>query len=413
MFEKLMSDATAIARHRTQPLAKEREDFLNYLQVCGTGRESIQTAACYLLQIVSLLRLHHLRDVTPDEVNRAAERWSKRRTLHHNVQPGPYSKDSFAWVARRWLRFAGRLRLPHVHQPFRKYLDDYLEAMKSEKGLSDATIRGRRFRAVAFLRWFGKRHRQFCKVSAADADAYLFREGTNRCPITCRSEAGALRAFFRHAEDRGWCRPGIATAIKAPLIRQSLFEAQGPKWKDVLQLLRANSGRNRSNIRAHALLLLFAIYGLRNSEAIRLRLKDIDWENKTLTIWRAKRGGFQQFPLHDAIGKAIRRYIDRVRPKCSCPNVFVTINGPYRPLEQTSVSTLVHDRMLKLGIDSRRKGPQALRHACATRLLEMGASFTEISDFLGHRDGRAVQVYAKLDIRRLREVSALDLAGAL
>jgi hypothetical protein len=107
MFEKLIFDPTAIARHRAQPLAKEREDFFNYLQICGTGRESIPTIACYLLQIFRLLRLHHLRDVTPDEINRAAERWSKRRILRHNVQAGPYSKDSFAWVARRWLECLG------------------------------------------------------------------------------------------------------------------------------------------------------------------------------------------------------------------------------------------------------------------------------------------------------------------
>lgn len=171
MFEKIMSDPTAIARHRTQPLAKEREEFLKHLQVCGAGRASIQTAACYLLQITKLLRLRHLRDVTPDEVDRAAERWSRRRFVNHNVQPGPYSKDYFAWVTRRWLRFAGKLRLPRVHQPFRKHLVDYVEAMKLEKGLSESTIRGRRFRAAAFLRWYAKRHREFREVSATDADA--------------------------------------------------------------------------------------------------------------------------------------------------------------------------------------------------------------------------------------------------
>jgi integrase/recombinase XerD len=54
-----------------------------------------------------------------------------------------------------------------------------------------------------------------------------------------------------------------------------------------------------------------------------------------------------------------------------------------------------------------------LRHACATRLLSLGGSFTEIADFLGHRDTRTVQVYAKLDVRMLREISALDLIGSL
>ena len=219
--------------------------------------------------------------------------------------------------------------------------------------------------------------------------------------------------FFRYAEERNWCKAGVATSIKAPVIHASTNEAQGPKWNDVVRLLGATSGPNANEIRAHALLQLFAIYGLRASEGARLQLKDIDWPNKILTVRRGKRGGLQQFPLQASVGLAIRRYIDEVRPHCSCPNVFVSLYRPYRPVTQRAVSTLVLGRMLKLRIQSKHFGPQALRHACATRLFSLGASYSEIADFLGHRDCRTVQVYAKLDIRRLREVSELDLIGAL
>jgi integrase/recombinase XerD len=167
------------------------------------------------------------------------------------------------------------------------------------------------------------------------------------------------------------------------------------------------------DLRAKALLLLFAMYGLRRSEAANLLLADIDWAANRFTVRRAKRGGFQQFPLSEELGTAIRLYIENARPRCPFPNVFITLTAPYRPLVTHSISDVVRSRMRRLGIPTKHCGPHCLRHACATRLLHKGLSFIEIADFLGHRDTQSVNVYARLSTRMLREVAAMDLIGAL
>jgi integrase/recombinase XerD len=409
IFEKLLSDYKAIQRHETAPLSREREQFLRYLEECGTGRGNIITTACYLLQIIRLLRLSRMRDVTPDEIERAASRWSKRTQIYHQSRPGPWGERRIAWEMRRWMRFAGKLRLPRPKQPFRRLYWDYVTAMRAERGLSDATVKTRGYRASAFLKWYARKHQSFGTVSISNVDGFLFRPGASGHPVTIAHDARALRDFFRHAEARQWCRPGIAVAIKTPLLRYDPHEVRSPEWDEVVRLLRGTRSSSRSDIRAHALLHLFAIYGLRASEAIRVRLEDIDWSNKTIVVRRGKRGGLQQFPLHAVVGRAIRRYIEEARPQCSCPNLFVTLNGPYRPLIQPTVSAVVHSRMLQLGIRCMYKGPQSLRHACATRMLNLGVSYTEIADFLGHRNNKTVHHYAKLNPASLTEISKLDL----
>jgi len=57
-------------------------------------------------------------------------------------------------------------------------------------------------------------------------------------------------------------------------------------------------------------------------------------------------------------------------------------------------------------------GPHSLRHACAQRLVADGLSLKEIGDHLGHRSTSATRLYAKVDLRGLREVAAFD-AGEL
>jgi integrase/recombinase XerD len=414
MFEKYFELPAAIARHQSAPLAEERERFLAHLEATGTRRSAIRIAATYLIQIVRILGLYRLRDVTLEEIDRATDRWDKLRNGDKPYPIGQSGVRCFALTARRFLRFEGKLKYPRLTEPFSRYLDDFVAAMSSERGLSEATIRGRRYRAADFLKWYARRHRALRTIRLTDIEGYTARkplEGRNR--VTRHSESGSLRAFFRHAESRGWCAEGIASAIQLPILRRELFEPQGPVWKDVERLLKTTQGSDANNLRAKPLLLLFARYGLRRSEAANLLLTDIDWAANRFTVRRAKRGGFQQFPLSAELATALRCYIENARPRSSCPHVFMTLKAPLRPLLAHTVSEVVRSRMRKLGISSRHVGPQSLRHACATRLLHTGSSFIDIADFLGHRDTQSVNVYARLSTEMLREVAALDLVGAL
>jgi integrase/recombinase XerD len=414
VFERYFSLPAALARHKSAPLVRERERFLAHLEATGTRRSAIRIAATYLLQVVDILGLRRLRDVNLEEVDRAADHWNTLRNQDKQYPVGQFGVKCFAQTARRFLHFEGRLKYPRLPQPFSKHLADFVEAMSSERGLSEATLRGRRYRAADFLKWYARQHRSVGRIRLVDIDAYTSRkplEGRN--PVTRHSESSCLRAFFRHAESRGWCETGIASAIQLPPLRRELFERQGPVWKDVHRLLEATQGSDASDLRAKPLLLLFATYGLRRSEAASLLLTDIDWIANRFTVRRAKRGGFQQFPLSEDLAIALRHYIENARPRSSCPQVFMTLKAPLRPLVAHTVSDVVRSRMRKLAISSKHTGPQSLRHACATRLLQNGLSFVDIADFLGHRDTQSVNVYARLNIHMLREVAAIDLVGAL
>lgn len=209
MFESLMSEAAALSRHRTSPLRQGREDFLRYLNTCGTSKANVRVTACYLLQIIRLLRLRKPRDVTPVEVDQATQRWARRKRAFNDIRPGRHSAARFGWEARRWMRFAGRLRTPRAHQPFGRLLGEFVQAMKVEQGLAEATIKGRGSRTADFLKWYAKRHRTFREVSVENLDAYLLRKGPTRNLVTIGCEAAALRAFFRWAEERRFCLRGL------------------------------------------------------------------------------------------------------------------------------------------------------------------------------------------------------------
>ena len=127
----------------------------------------------------------------------------------------------------------------------------------------------------------------------------------------------------------------------------------------------------------------------------------------------SKRGGAQKYPLQREVGNAILNYIRKARPRTSCSNLFLTLNPPYRAIGGSALWKITSRRMQVAGIRCRRRGPHCLRHACATHLLEQGASLKEIGDLLGHRDFRSTSIYAKVHLQQLRRVADFDLGGLL
>jgi site-specific recombinase XerD len=64
-----------------------------------------------------------------------------------------------------------------------------------------------------------------------------------------------------------------------------------------------------------------------------------------------------------------------------------------------------------LGPAVRPRGPHALRHACATRLINCGLTLKEIGDLLGHHKADSTRIYDKVDLPHLRQVADVDLRG--
>jgi site-specific recombinase XerD len=67
---------------------------------------------------------------------------------------------------------------------------------------------------------------------------------------------------------------------------------------------------------------------------------------------------------------------------------------------------VVRSALQRAGVSCSPRGPHALRHAFATRLLHDGQPLKVIADQLGHRSLAEVSTYAKVDHARLLEAAA-------
>ena len=414
MFDQLFKQPCALLRHQNAPLAAERASFLAKRAKNGAAPSTLVKLARELFVIVQELDLANNEMITPLVIEVAAERWARQQKHRHRAQSERWSQILFRQTATAWLQFLGRLTIPEPEpKPFASLVEHFTNNLQNERGLSSVTVANYQWHIEKFLTWFNTQQQIFLEVSVADTDAFLARQGRRWRRVSIATSAKALRAFFRYAEAQQWCRSGIAAAILSPRLFRDETLPAGPAWDDLQQLIPPCDTEQPHAIRDRAILLLFAVYGLRSGEVAKLQLEDIDWALEQITITRTKQRRSQIYPLTHEVGSAIVRYLLEVRPNCSRRELFLTFKAPFRPLSAGSLYHVTRSRFDRLGVQTPHRGPHALRHACACHLLAEGLSLEAIGDHLGHQNLSSTRHYAKVDLTGLREVARFDLGGLL
>ena len=157
--------------------------------------------------------------------------------------------------------------------------------------------------------------------------------------------------------------------------------------------------------RDYAILLLLARLGLRASEVVRLKLKDIDWNAGSITV-EGKGGQCSVLPLPADVGSAIASYLRWGRPRCGSRHVFLRTTAPIRGLRgPASIAFLVQQNLVRAGIRAPTNGAHQFRHALATKMLHHGATLAEIGQVLRHRSPETTKIYTKVDLNSLRALA--------
>jgi integrase/recombinase XerD len=171
-----------------------------------------------------------------------------------------------------------------------------------------------------------------------------------------------------------------------------------------------------TGLRERAMLELLYGTGMRRSELMSLQLGDLDLIRGTVFIRQGKGRRDRYVPMGASAQHWVQRYCAEVRPMLTSQvqdtnqswTVFLTDYG--EPFEQNRLSGMVAGHLRRIGIE--QGSCHALRHACATHMLEAGAELRFIQVLLGHADISTTQIYTHVAIGKLMAVHAATHPGA-
>lgn len=152
--------------------------------------------------------------------------------------------------------------------------------------------------------------------------------------------------------------------------------------------------------------LLTLVYssGLRVSEAVQLKLQDVDPERGTIHIRQAKGRKDRYTLLSRTAYQLLEQYIRKERPE-----KWLFPGGTEgRPLTTRSVQHVFEKARQKAEI-RKPATVHTLRHSFATHLLEAGTDIRYIQELLGHASSKTTEIYTHVSIKDIRRIqSPLD-----
>jgi integrase/recombinase XerD len=276
-------------------------------------------------------------------------------------------------------------------------------------------------RFVAWAHERGLRHpRELTRqvLEAYQRHLYLARSQRDGAPLGLRTQQQLIGAV------RGWCkwltREGHIPANPAADLEMPRMPRSLPRTllsvDQVRQLMAQPDIEGLTGVRDRAMLELLYGTGMRRSELMNLQLGDVDLTQATVFIRQGKGRRDRYVPMGQSARHWVARYAAEVRPMLTSQvqdagsgwTLFLTDYG--EAFEQNRLSGMVAGHLRRIGVE--QGSCHALRHACATHMLEAGAELRYIQVLLGHADLSTTQIYTHVAIGKLMAVHAATHPGA-
>ncbi len=160
---------------------------------------------------------------------------------------------------------------------------------------------------------------------------------------------------------------------------------------------------NVDNIKHKSLLMVAYSGGLRISEVVNLKVKDIDSARKQIRVEQAKGKKDRYTLLSDKLLVLLRKYYKEYEPKNW---LFEGASG--EKYSTTSIYNILKQALIKAKI-TKKVSMHTLRHSFATHLLENGTDLRYIQSLLGHENSKTTEIYTHITTRGMEKIkSPLD-----
>ena len=187
-----------------------------------------------------------------------------------------------------------------------------------------------------------------------------------------------LRAFFNYLLKDGFIITNPAAGLDRPIVARRLIR---PFTQEQFIALLAQIRDNTLGLRDKALLLLLADTGLRISEALNIKIGELDLTYNTAIVMGKGRKE-RRVSWGDTTRKALISWL-RVRPEAK-DTEWAFCNQFGGPLVAGVFSRRVKDYTRKAGIAANRLSCHALRHFWACQYLKATGDIITLSRLLGH-----------------------------
>lgn len=282
-------------------------------------------------------------------------------------------------------------------------IDAYYSFLKDEKTASKNTLLSYSADIGKYSDYLDKRGIALCAVSGTDILDYMIElEHCGKSAATVSRMLAAVRSLYKYLRNIKAVETDPTEQIRSLKIERRLPRILSND--EVERLLYQPDETCKKGIRDKAMLELLYATGMRVSEMIDIRTDDIDANIGYINCRSGKEN--RVIPIYSLAGKALRNYIENVRPellkgKEATDILFLNCRGG--KMTRQGFWKIIKYYAAAAGID-KDITPHTLRHSFAAHLVENGADLKAVQEMLGHTDISSTRVYMDIAQKRIRDV---------
>ena len=288
---------------------------------------------------------------------------------------------------------------------FQEGVVEFLDFLIIEKGLTLSSIESYKYDLTIFYNDIKNKleNNNLHKLKIEFIYDFIKNQSINRISsATIKRRVSTIRNFYLFLQKREVIS-FIVPEIKTPKIGIKL-----PNYlsiEEVDKLLSAPDINTFKGLRDKTMLEIMYSCGLRVSELISLKKKDINIKNSFIRII-GKGNKERIIPIGEIALEYLNKYFELLSYNSklnNSKNVFINKNG--LPLTRQYFFKIIKYYSIKANIN-KNISPHTLRHSFATHLLENGAPLIAVKNLLGHESINTTQIYTHVNERKL--VSVID-----
>lgn len=391
-FDELLKNQLAIRRAAGAPFCESRLKILQELKEQGYRSSTLHNYSKSLIIAATVIHSYPPSFIFDDN------------TIKNIVQGCALKgKSTLHRSLKMLIKHLGRWRdcKLALDEGMSKVIMNFLD---DKQDLAMETKNGYKYTLYKFGKFLCNKGTNICDLDLTDVDDFILTMKNIR-PITQRTAISRLINFLQFCERQNIYHRKIAKAIIRPRIWKNETIPSALPW-EIVENSRTCINNPNTALRNKAIILLFSTYGFRSNEVRNLSLDDIDWENSIIHLYHSKTRRHDRYPLDVSVGNSIIDYLLHERPKTESRILFIECKAPFSPLSRSGLCAMIRRHFLRqCGNLNCKKGPHAVRHSVAQRLLDSNLSFKIIGDQLGHTSPESTSIYAALDSQHLRKVA--------
>lgn len=284
-------------------------------------------------------------------------------------------------------------------------LKEYLNYISLEKGLSKNTHDSYEHDLSRFAEYLeSKGTTNFRDAASSDISDFLYLLNEMGFSASTRSRyLSSIRGIYNYYFATGRISSDISEMVELPKSRRTLPDTLSSE--EIIKLIESPDTSKPAGIRDRALMETLYACGLRVSELLSLKTRDIIQDMEIIRVF-GKGSKERIVPIGGSALSWIDNYLNNSRPKffkSKKSEDILFLNQRGSGLSRMGIWKIIDKYANAAGLKI-HVHPHMFRHSFATHLLEGGADLRAVQEMLGHSDISTTQIYTHIDRDFIKEV---------